>query len=113
MTTAIKVQRETYIKDGKQYYAYFLDGVLRGVSFRAGIKPPDFGGYTVLDIVYAGGNEADLIVTPYEIKTEDGNVITGNTYAVQTVDEETGEIYTCKVIPARQSDKALLGMLFR
>lgn len=113
MTTSIKVQRETYEKDGKQYHAYFIEGELRGIPFRAGVKPPDFGGYTVLDIVYAGGNCADLVVTPYEIKTEDGNVIAGNTYAVQTADDETGEIYSCKVVPSRQSDKALLGMLFR
>ena len=36
--------------------------------------------------------EADLSVTPFEMKAEDGRVFTGNTYAVTSVDPETGEI---------------------
>ena len=71
------------------------------------------GGYAVLDFVFDGAMEADLIVTPYTMKTEDGNVITGNTYAVQSVDEETGEIYSCKIKPSSDSSKSMLSMMFR
>ena len=44
---------------------------------------------------------------------EDGRVITGNTYSVQSVDEETGEIYSCKIKPTLDSDKTKLSMLLR
>ena len=65
----------------------------------------------MLDILFDGAMEADLTVTPFELTTEDGRVITGNTYAVTSVDPETGVVYSCKVKPARESDKTLLQML--
>lgn len=110
---AVKVEREVFELNGKQYYSYFIAGKVRGRDVKVGIKPPDNGGYTVLDIIFGDANEADLAVTPFEMKTEDGRVIAGNTYAVETVDEETGEVYSCKVKPARESDKTLLAMLLR
>ena len=58
-------------------------------------------------------DEADLVATPFEMTTEDGRVITGNTYAVQSVDGQTGEIYACKVKPILDSDKTKLEMLLR
>ena len=39
-----------------------------------------------------------------------GRIISGNTYAVRSVDEN-GEVYECKIKPSRASDKALIGML--
>ena len=95
---AVKVERETFEMDGKTYFGYFIKGN---------------GGYTVLDIVFDGAMAADLEVTPFEMKTEDGKVIAGNTYAVTSLDPETGEVYSCKVKPARESDKTLLQMLLR
>lgn len=56
--------------------------------------------------------QAELILKPYEIKDDSGNVLKGNTYAVRTVDED-GEIYECAIKPSRVSDKALLNMLLR
>ena len=106
----IKVERETFERNGKTYFGYFVSGVVRGRQVK---KPPDNGGYTVLDIVFDGAMEADLTVTPFEMKAEDGRVITGNTYAVTSVDPDTGEIYSCKVKPARESDKTLLQMLLK
>jgi len=107
----IKVERETFESNGKTYFGYFVSGEVRGRKVKAGVKPPDNGGYTVLDIVFDGAMEADLTVTPFEMKAEDGRTITGNTYAVTSVDPETGEVYSCKVKPARESDKTLLQML--
>ena len=109
----IKVERETFERNGKTYFGYFVSGVVRGRQVKAGVKPPDNGGYTVLDIVFDGAMEADLTVTPFEMKAEDGRVITGNTYAVTSVDPDTGEIYSCKVKPARESAKTLLQMLLK
>lgn len=109
----IFVERDTFEKDGKEYYSYFIKGVVRGKEVRVMIIPPDKGGYTVLDIVFGNEMSAELILKPYEIKDEaTGRVIAGNSYAVQTVDED-GEIYECSVKPYRNSDKALLAMLVK
>ena len=111
MENQIKVERDTYEKDGKTYYSYFIKGNIRGRDIRVLIVPPDKGGYTVLDIVFGEEMEAELVLNPYEIKDEStGKVIKGNSYAVRTVDED-GEVYECAIKPFRESDKALLNML--
>ena len=88
-------------------------GVVRGVEVRVAVTPPDKGGYTVLDIVFGKEMKADLVTKPYEIKDDaTGNVIKGNTYTVQSIDEN-GEVYECPIKPFRASDKTLLNMLMR
>ena len=108
----IKVERETYVskKTGKENYAYFIKGVIRGRNIKLGVVPPDVGGYTVLDIVFDDKMEANLVVTPYAMKDDAGNTISGNIYSVQSVDED-GKVYECKIKPAKNSDKDLLNML--
>ena len=109
----LMVERETYEKDGKSYFTYFIKGIVRGVEVRVAVTPPDKGGYTVLDIVFGKEMKADLVTKPYEIKDDaTGNVIKGNTYTVQSVDEN-GEVYECPIKPFRASDKSLLNMLMR
>ena len=51
----IMVERETFEKDGKTYFSYFIKGKIRGKEVRVAVVPPDKGGYSVLDIVF--GNE--------------------------------------------------------
>ncbi len=70
MENQIKVERDTYEKDGKTYYSYFIKGNIRGRDIRVLIVPPDKGGYTVLDIVFGEEMEAELVLNPYEIKDE-------------------------------------------
>lgn len=111
----IYVERETFEskKSGKKGYAYFIRGNVRGVDVKAGVVPPDVGGYTVLDIVFGGAMQAELVLKPYEIKDDaTGNVIAGNTYYVRSVDDD-GLVYECQVKPARKSDKNLMDMLLR
>ncbi len=108
----IKVLRETYEKDGKVYFGYFIKGVVRGTDVKIQVSPHDFGGYTVLDIVYNGAMEAELKITPFKMKADDGSVIEGNTFSVVSYDED-GEIYECPVKPSRRSDKTLMKMLLR
>lgn len=108
----IFVEREVYTKNDKQYFSHFIKGIVRGKEIRVLIVPPDNGGYAVLEIVYADQMAAELVLTPYEIKDDNGRVIKGNTYAVRSVDED-GVVYECKVKPFRESDKALLNMLLR
>ncbi|MEG1751938.1 MAG: hypothetical protein RR247_02625 [Clostridia bacterium] len=109
----VMVERETFEKDGKSYFSYFIKGVVRGKEVRILVSPPDKGGFTVLDIVFGSEMKAELITKPYEIKDEKtGNVIKGNSYAVHSVDEN-GDVYESTIKPFRSSDKALLNMLTR
>ena len=109
----IVVERETYEKNGKTFFTYFIKGSVRGKEVKASVMPLDIGGYTVLDIVFNGEMKADLIATPYEIKDEKtGSVVSGKTYSVRSIDEN-GEVYECRIKASRQSDKQLLSMILR
>ena len=109
----ILVERETFEKNGKTYYTYFIKGSVRGKDIRVSVVPPDKGGYTVLDIVFGNAMACELSVKPFEIKDDvTGKVISGNTFAVISYDEN-GEIYECAIKPFRASDKALLNMLIK
>ncbi len=112
MANKIKVERELFEKNGKSYYAYYINGTVRGVDLKAQVIPPDLGGYKLLEIVYNGANEAELEVVPYKFAADDGHVIEGNTFKVVSTDEN-GEIYECPVQPARRSDKGMLDLLIK
>lgn len=108
------VEREPYVKNDKSYFSYFVKGVIRGKNVRAALVPSDTGGYALLEIVFGDEMQAELTLKPYEIKDEaSGNVITGNSYGVRSVDKETGEIFECPIKPFRKSDKTILAMLVR
>lgn len=111
-TKKIMVEKGTYEKDGKVYDTYFIKGKVRGHEVEVGVKPPDFGGYKVLEIVFDGAMEAELEVTPFEMKADNGDVISGNTYKVVSYDED-GTVYECPVKPARPSDKSMMKMLLK
>lgn len=57
----IMVERETFEKNGKTFYSYFIKGTVRGKDVRVLITPPDKGGYAVLDIVFGNQNSAELV----------------------------------------------------
>ena len=40
----IFVERETYSKNDKEYYTYFIKGNVRGKDVKIGIVPPDVAG---------------------------------------------------------------------
>jgi hypothetical protein len=48
----LMVERETYQKDGKDFYSYFVKGKIRGKEVQARLSPKDIGGYDILDIVF-------------------------------------------------------------
>jgi hypothetical protein len=108
----IMVQRETYVKGDKTFFSYYVKGNVRGKDIKVAVIPPDKGGYTVLDIVFGDNSACELVPTPFEMKTESGQVIKGNTFTVRSVDKD-GTVYECKVQPSRSSDKALLNMMLR
>ena len=106
------VEREKFEFKGKEYMGYFVKGIVKGREVRASLKPQDINGYTVLDIIFDGANEVELIAKPYSITDDNGNVISGNTFIVRSVDEN-GEVYECPVKHSRGSDKVLLNMLMK
>ena len=107
------VEREKFEYKGKEYMGYFVKGIVKGREVRATLKPQDINGYTVLDLIFDGANEVELTAKPYSITDEaTGNVISGNTFVVRSVDEN-GEVYECPVKPSRASDKVLLNMLMK
>ncbi len=111
-TKKIMVERDTYEKDGKTYFSYFIKGTIRGKEVRIAVVPPDRSAYAVLDVVFGDAMKADLVVRPFEFKDQaTGNVVKGKTYAVHT--EEDGEIYECTIKPFRTSDKLFLNMLLK
>jgi hypothetical protein len=112
MTFNIAVEREAHQKENKTYHTYFIRANIRGKDVRISVMPPDTGGYRVLDIVYGNQTEATLVVTPFEIKDASGRVVRGNTFSVQSYDEN-GEIYECPIKPSRISDKSLLNMMLK
>ena len=109
--TNILVERDTYEKNGKTFFTYFVKGTLRGKEVKASVMPMDIGGYAVLDIVFNGANQASLVVKPFELKDEKtGATVKGNSFAVCSTDED-GTVYECPIKPFRPSDKSLLNML--
>ena len=106
------VERDKFEFKGKEYMGYFIKGIVKGREVRASLKPQDINGYTVLDIIFDGANEVELIAKPYSITDDNGNVISGNTFIVRSVDEN-GEVYECPVKHSRGSDKVLLNMLMK
>lgn len=110
----IYVERETFVRNDRTFYSYFIKGQVRGKDVKVAIVPPDNGGYPLLDIVFGTEMKAELTLKPYEIKDEKtGNVVKGNSYGVRSTDKATGEVFECPVKPFRVSDKALLNMLLR
>ena len=109
----VLVQRETYESKGKEYFAYYVKGMIKNHEVKASIKPQDYNGYTVLDIIFDGADEVELIATPYSITDEATGVVkNGKTFLVRSVDEN-GEVYECPVKHNKGSDKALLNMLMK
>ena len=109
----ILVERETFEKNGKTYFSYFIKG---NTPSSAAIELPK----TISRTVYpplSGGTIATLTslprMLPFEIKDDaTGKVISGNTFSVISYDEN-GEVYECGIKPFRASDKALLNMMLR
>ena len=69
-TNQIFVERETFEKNGRTFFSYFIKGNIRGKDVKVAVVPPDRGGYTVLDIVFGDQMAAQLVAKPFEIKDD-------------------------------------------
>lgn len=112
MNKKIIVERETYEKNEKTYFSYFVRGTVRGKEVKAVLSPSDFGGFTVLDLIFDINSKPQLIEVPYEFTDANGNSVKGESLAVSVTDE-TGEKFECKVKPNKASDKTILAMLMK
>ena len=108
----IYVQRELVKKEHKEFYAYFIEGVVRGKDVKVLISAPDFGGYKVLDIVFGNEDKAELTVQKMTMTDAKGKESSYVKYGVKSVDED-GTVYECKIKPFRGSDKDLLEMILK
>lgn len=96
-------------QDGRLYYAYILQGKLRGRDVKVDFSPKDKGGYQPLDLVFDVSSKAELFIT--EVTQEiNGTKSKRKVYTVNTVDEN-GVVWKCEVKPTRTSDRDMLAML--
>ena len=96
-------------QDGRLYYAYFINGKLRGRAVKVDFSPKDKGGYTPLDLIFDVSPKAELFIT--EVTQEiNGKKQKRTVYTVNTVDEN-GVIWKAEVKPTRTSDRDTLAML--
>ena len=103
--------KQMQTKEGRDYFAYCVRGIVRGRAVKADFTPKDFGGYEPLDIVFDVSPKAELFMEERESESDKtGRITKYMAYWVRSVDDD-GRIYECNVKPQRDSDKALLGML--
>jgi hypothetical protein len=99
----------TKSKDGNVYSNYFVRGVMRDKEIRAEFRPRkgDVRAYDFLnDVIFAGGNVADLRVTEGVMRQDDGTKMRYSTYEAIAVGDD-GIEYSMKVSPLNESDKAI------
>lgn len=106
----IYIERETFTSNGKTYFNYILKGKVRDRDVKVDFAPKDKGGYEALDLVFGDETKAELIISEESMTDANGKTSKYSVYTVQTVDSD-GIVYECNVKPARDSDKALLGMV--
>ena len=107
------VERETFeAKDGREMYGYFVKGKVRGRDVKVDFVAKDQGGYEVLDIIFDVAQKALLKMHDETMTNEDGSKSTYTVYEVENVDED-GIVYSYKIKPARDSDKATLNILLQ
>ena len=114
----LKVVRElldSKTKSGEDMYCYILreNVTVNGKSreIRADFAAKDLGGYDMLDIIFMISDEAYLSMREEFMTNENTGETTPYTvYEIWNQDEE-GTIYTYKVKPMRESDKAKLNVI--
>lgn len=47
----IFVERETFEKNGRTIFSYFIKGVIRGKDVKVAVVPPDKGGYIQAEVL--------------------------------------------------------------
>ena len=104
------MEREIFVgSNGNKYWSYVVKGKVRGRDVKVDFVPKDKGGYEPLDIVFSIAPTAELIMTNSTMTDSKGNVTRYISYKVCNKDKFG--LLECEVKPAKNSDKALLGMI--
>ena len=116
----LKVIRELLdakTKDGGDMYCYILreKTVINGIEreIRCDFVAKDLGGYEMLDIIFMTGDEAYLSVREESMTDEKtGETTLYSVYEVWNKDDD-GIVYSYKVKPSKESDKAKLNVILQ
>ena len=108
------VEREKFIaKDGREMWGYVVHGKVRGRDTKVDFNAYDQGGYEVLDMVFDIKPTADLLMREENMTDGDtGEIRKYTIYEVKNIDEDGDEI-SCRIKPARDSDKSILAYLLK
>lgn len=108
------VEREKFVaKDGREMWGYAVHGNVRGRETKVDFDAYDKGGYEVLDMIFDIRPFAELEMREESmLDNETGEVRSFTVYTVGNVDEE-GDVISCRVKPARNSDKSILDYLLK
>lgn len=100
-------------KDGREMWTYAVNGNVRGRDTKVDFQAFDQGGYEVLDMIFDINERAELIMHDENVtNSETGEIRSFTVYEVQNVDED-GDSLSCRVKPARDSDKSILLYLLK
>lgn len=113
--SGFKVKRETFTsEDGRDMWSYYVEGTVRGRKVKVSFVAYDKGGagYEFLDLIFGVKSEVDLVMYDEAQKDFNGKIISKRTiYEIQDVDDETGVVYSYKVKPYRETDKAYINIM--
>lgn len=114
------VHRKPFVtSEGKEYWGYYVEGTIvrkkNGKRMQKDITvdfvAKDSGGYEVLDLIFFSSDIAKLVMREGKMTNErTGKVSRYTVYEIQSTDDD-GTMFSYKVKPSRESDKALLQML--
>jgi hypothetical protein len=107
----IKIYQGNYEKDGKNFACYKATGKVMGKEVEVDLVPKDVGGYQLLEIVFQGKKEVDLVPVINKF-TIDGREIESTKYFATTADKD-GVVYQLEVIPRLNTGKVGLEWLTR
>lgn len=110
----LMLEREKFtLKDGREMWGYAVYGNVRGRETKVDFKPYDQGGYEVLDMIFDIEPKVGLEVHDETMTdSETGEVRSFTVYTVGNADEY-GDQLSCRVKPARDSDKSILAYLLK
>ena len=113
--SGFKVRREKFkAGDGREMWSYYIDGKVRNRNVKVSFVAYDKGGagYEFLDLIFDTKDTADLVMYDEVQKDFNGKVKKKKTvYEIQDVDKETGVVYSYKVRPYRETDKAYIKIM--
>lgn len=96
-------------KDGREMWGYAIYGQFQGKETKVDLAAYDQGGFEVLDMIFSLRPVVELEMHDETMRDSDtGEVRTYTVYTVSATDDD-GDILTCRVKPARDSDKSVLG----